>query len=113
MKNIKVEWCENFIRAAFTKHMPPQLKNPGIEVNYFWTLAEEGGPVGAWHIRLADEHCARQPLHGRKRLRWGRPLDVQCFPAESKGGMKDVRQRTYEAADHYSGPKSGGMVCRA
>lgn len=31
MKNIKVEWCENFIRAAFTKHMPPQLKNPGIE----------------------------------------------------------------------------------
>lgn len=43
MKNIKVEWCENFIRAAFTKHMPPQLKNPGIEVNYFWTLAEKAG----------------------------------------------------------------------
>ena len=43
MKNIKVEWCENFIRAAFTKHMPPQLKNPGIEVNYFWTLEESAG----------------------------------------------------------------------
>lgn len=43
MKNIKVEWCENFIRAAFTKHMPPQLKNPGIEVDYFWTLAERAG----------------------------------------------------------------------
>ena len=43
MKNIKVEWCENFIRAAFTKHMPPQLKNSGIEVDCFWRLAEASG----------------------------------------------------------------------
>ena len=43
MKNIKVEWCENFIRAAFTKHFPPEIKNPGIEVNCFWRLAEVSG----------------------------------------------------------------------
>lgn len=42
MKNIQVEWCENFIRAWFTKHafLGP---NAGIEVNYFWKLAEASG----------------------------------------------------------------------
>mgnify|MGYP006978550897 CR=1 FL=1 len=43
MKNIKVEWCENFIRAAFTKHFPAEIKNPGIEVDCFWRLAEASG----------------------------------------------------------------------
>ena len=37
------EECDNQYTAAFTKHMPPQLKNPGIEVDYFWTLAERAG----------------------------------------------------------------------
>lgn len=43
MKNIKAEWCENFIRAAFTKHFPSEIKNPGIEVNCFWRMAEASG----------------------------------------------------------------------
>lgn len=40
MKNVKVEWCENFIRAAFTKHHPFAGRNPGIEVGCFWKMAE-------------------------------------------------------------------------
>lgn len=42
MKNIKVEWCENFIRAWFAKHafLGP---NAGIEVNCFWKLDEASG----------------------------------------------------------------------
>ncbi|MDY5341098.1 hypothetical protein [Faecousia sp.] len=42
MKNIKVEWCENFIRAWFAKHafLGP---NAGIEANCFWKLAEASG----------------------------------------------------------------------
>lgn len=43
MKIIKVEWCENFIRAAFTKHHPFAGPNAGIEVGYFWKLAEKSG----------------------------------------------------------------------
>lgn len=43
MKNVKVEWCENFIRAAFTKHHPFAGRNPGIEVGCFWKTAEESG----------------------------------------------------------------------
>ena len=38
MKNIKVEWCENFIKKAFEKK---QCK--GIEVNCFWNMAEKSG----------------------------------------------------------------------
>lgn len=40
MKNIKVEWCENFIKSVFEK-IP--FKNGGIEVNCFWKKAEESG----------------------------------------------------------------------
>ena len=36
-KEIKVEWCENFIRARFTKY------RAGIEVNCFWKMAEAAG----------------------------------------------------------------------
>ena len=45
MKNIKVEWCENFIRAQFTKHFPRELQGPnaGIECECFWKLAEAAG----------------------------------------------------------------------
>lgn len=41
-KNVKVEWCENFIRAWFAKlaFLGP---NAGIEVNCFWKLAEASG----------------------------------------------------------------------
>ena len=38
MKNIKVEWCENFIKKTFEK------KNcRGIEISYFWDMAEKSG----------------------------------------------------------------------
>lgn len=68
MKNIKVEWCENFIRAAFTKHMPPQLKSPGIEVDYFWTLAERAGlwvrgTYGSPMSVALDNLCDAEDIH--------------------------------------------------
>ena len=43
MKQIKVEWCENFIRAQFTKHHAFPGLNAGIEVNCFWKMAEASG----------------------------------------------------------------------
>ena len=40
MRNIKVEWCENFIKEVFKK-IP--FENGGIEVNAFWKEAEQSG----------------------------------------------------------------------
>ena len=40
MKSIKVEWCENFIKAAFRKLY---FNNGGIEINCFWDMAEKSG----------------------------------------------------------------------
>lgn len=40
MKNIRVEWCENFIKSAFAK-IP--FENGGIEVGCFWDMAEKSG----------------------------------------------------------------------
>lgn len=37
-KNVKIEWCENFIKAAFKK-IP--FENGGIEINCFWDMAEK------------------------------------------------------------------------
>lgn len=42
-KEIKVEWCEAFIRAAFTKHHAFPGLNAGIEVGFFWKMAEASG----------------------------------------------------------------------
>lgn len=39
----KVEWCKNFIKARFTKHHAFPGKNAGIEVGYFWKMAEASG----------------------------------------------------------------------
>lgn len=39
-KEIKVEWCKNFIKSVFDK-IP--FENGGIEVNYFWEKAERSG----------------------------------------------------------------------
>lgn len=49
MKNVKVEWCENFIRARFTKHHP--FPGGGIEVGCFWNMAERAGLWGTWNYR--------------------------------------------------------------
>ncbi len=45
MKEIKVEWCENFIRAAFgpKHHAFAGKPDAGIEVNCFWESAEASG----------------------------------------------------------------------
>lgn len=43
MKEIKVEWCENFIKAQFTKHHGRPGPNAGIEVGCFWRKAEASG----------------------------------------------------------------------
>lgn len=43
MKEIKVEWCENFIRAQFAKHHAFPGPNAGIEVGCFWKAAEASG----------------------------------------------------------------------
>lgn len=40
MKEIKVEWCKNFIKSVFEK-IP--FENGGIEVNLFWEKAEASG----------------------------------------------------------------------
>lgn len=43
MKNIKVEWCENFIKARFTKHHAFPGPDAGIEVGCFWNMAAASG----------------------------------------------------------------------
>ena len=67
-KEIKVEWCEEFIKAAFGKHHPFAGKNPGIEISCFWKKAEEsglwhkgeyGGPMSEALEKLTDVECVR------------------------------------------------------
>lgn len=45
MKQVKVEWCENFIRAAFSPkhHAYAGNADAGIEVNCFWKMAQAAG----------------------------------------------------------------------
>lgn len=40
MKKIKIEWCKNFIKETFRKHVPD---GGGIYINCFWDMAEESG----------------------------------------------------------------------
>lgn len=40
MREIKVEWCKNWIKHTFQK-LP--YENGGIEVNCFWDMAEKAG----------------------------------------------------------------------
>ena len=41
MKKVRIEWCENFIKSAFRKHVP--FENGAIEAGCFWNLAERSG----------------------------------------------------------------------
>lgn len=45
MKQVKIEWCENFIRAAFgpKHHAYAGKAEAGIEVNCFWKMAQDAG----------------------------------------------------------------------
>lgn len=65
-KEIKVEWCEEFIKDAFGKHHPFAGKNPGIEISCFWQKAEAaglwhkgeyGGPMSKALEKLTDVEC--------------------------------------------------------
>lgn len=40
MKNVKIEWCENFIKATFKKRIP---EGGGIYTECFWDMAEKAG----------------------------------------------------------------------
>lgn len=40
MKAVKVEWCENFIKAVFRKKVP---ECGGIYIGCFWDMAERSG----------------------------------------------------------------------
>lgn len=40
MREIKIEWCENFIKKTFAKL--PEFAT-GIEVGCFWNMAEKSG----------------------------------------------------------------------
>lgn len=40
MKEIKVEWCRNFIKAFFKKHVP---EGGGVYTQCFWDSAEKAG----------------------------------------------------------------------
>lgn len=40
MKNIKIEWCKNFIKAFFEKHV---VKGGGVYTGCFWDAAEKSG----------------------------------------------------------------------
>lgn len=40
MKKVKVEWCENFIKAFFKKHVP---EGGGVYTGCFWDSAEKAG----------------------------------------------------------------------
>lgn len=40
MKQVKVEWCRNYIKSFFEKHCLP---GGGVETNCFWDAAEKSG----------------------------------------------------------------------
>lgn len=40
MKEIKVEWCKNWIQNKFDNH---PIKGGGFECNHFWDMAEGAG----------------------------------------------------------------------
>lgn len=39
-KEVKVEWCKNFIKEVFKKHVP---EGGGIYTECFWDMAEKSG----------------------------------------------------------------------
>lgn len=41
MKKVRIEWCENFIKSAFRKHV--SFENGAIETGCFWNMAERSG----------------------------------------------------------------------
>lgn len=42
-KEIKVEWCENWIKSLFKKHTIDGKPISGIYTELFWDLAEKSG----------------------------------------------------------------------
>lgn len=56
MKEIKVEWCKNWIRHTFKK-LP--FEDGGIECNCFWGMAEKSGlwVRGTYGTPMSDALC--------------------------------------------------------
>lgn len=68
-KEIKVEWCENWIRSLFAKHR--QFPGGGFELTLFWKMAEESGlyekgTYGSPMIQALDKLCKVETVHNDK-----------------------------------------------
>lgn len=64
-KEIKVEWCENWIRSIFAKHPFP---GGGFELNLFWDKAEksglwERGTYGSPMSQALSKLCKIEAVH--------------------------------------------------
>lgn len=64
-KEIKVEWCENWIRSIFAKHPFP---GGGFSVNCFWDKAEkaglwERGTYGSPMSQALENLCKVETVH--------------------------------------------------
>ncbi len=65
-KNIRVEWCEDFIKAQFKKY-----RVAGIETTFFWKLAEtaglwERGTYGSPMSKALGTLCTVEPVFDEK-----------------------------------------------
>lgn len=52
MKNVKIEWCENFIKSVFKKHVP--FENGGIETGCFLEHGRAFRSLGTWNAWHSD-----------------------------------------------------------
>ena len=64
-KEIKVDWCENWIRSIFARHPFP---GGGFELNLFWDKAEksglwERGTYGSPMSQAAEKLCKVETVH--------------------------------------------------
>ena len=84
MKHVKVEWCENFIRAQFTKHHAFPGPNAGIEINCFWKMAEKSGlwERGTYGSPMTEALMAIEKFIAHGYLEWDKDKkDEDGFPA--------------------------------
>ena len=103
MKEIKVEWCENFIRAAFTKHHAFPGPNADIEINCFWDMAERSGlwvrgtydsPMSQALENLVEVDAFCKPEHFLEFLPEYRSLD-ELKAHYRRGGLGDVKIKKF------------------
>ena len=63
MKQIKVEWCMNFIKSFFKKHCIP---GGGVKTNCFWKAAEKSGlwVRGTYGTPMSEALCELTKVEG-------------------------------------------------